>query len=1272
MAEDLSIEETLVKIRGHVNSGLANQSKPAHVLVAVEGALKERNQPPTAVALYTSLQVTLKEAIARENGKLMLGEGDVIPAVLYLLSLILPHVTHAIIRSQLVGLLEIITPLFPQLDKSAPPLRSLIGIYGTLFPILDQNLLTSALLLRQSYALILQYTLDSRPKVRKKAQEVVVAAISSPPPPILTHPYANQTAEAIIDALQMVTNSPAKSKGVETGIWVCAFVKHLAPTWPPSQLDNLLRPLLALPSLLSPYLTSESYGLLSVLLRSPTLVLPASNILSSLLQFIPTHHSQAEAWLEAVENTMVALARTSSEECSASLWKVWTLAKRWLSSDEDAVRLASEKALCAMARYCITDEAIRNAASAWESKSSLVPAAKDGAGKAKMPTLLSIISDLNSAFHAVAYAKAVSSLLLVLSALLSRLRTRLVPDGHNSPTAAELLLGELVQHAGKLRASNGFEYKQEADETLGTAIRVLGPAAFLNLLPLNIIPGAKNRKNSELQGRAYLLPLLASHICNTQLSHFISTFIPLSEELFNLKTEAEKSERSAEVKVWHVLIDQIWACFKGYCELCTDVSEAFTNQFARLITNLLYTQPSLRNSILLGLRVLVESVQTVANSSAPPDALTWGFGMSQVDARKNLEFLGTLASNMILVLFNVFSTTGSEERGPVGEAIKAWLTIAGPSDAETMYNKLLEMLQTSLQDTAPQSGDIPLSHTSLDLILLLLPHLPPPLSSALLEKACSKDLLESKDRGVQKRAYRILARSIESVSVIRDDSVAIERLVKRIVATSQSILPGVEKDRIGLLAVIVPSLPNGELHLIASFITEVVLATKEDNSKARIGAFDLLVSMGARMSEGGTIKRNLIQDMDNKGAEPLPASIEEFITMVAAGLVGTTPHMISATITAISRIMFEFKDRVSPKMQTEVLTTVTVFLRSANREIVKSALGFAKLAVTVLPVTTVQPILLDLVPALLGWSHDQGNRFKLKVRHIFERMGRRFGWDNIIQHAGDNNSGGYKVIQNVKKRKDMMKRKKAAKAQENDESSSDDEPKPRVTTGDAFHDVLYGSESEAEDSGGESGRKQKPQLKGKGQAQRGRSVDRREAHSAKIGTRLRIDNDDPTDLLHAGATSITSLNPRKKRQPGQEASHFRTEESGKLVISDDSDNGGVDRAEDDAADTQMALVDDFNRGPRGEVKFHKNTKKRRAEDSKAEDVEMADRDAGEGGNKRKKYKQEPVRLGREFKAKNAGGDAKRGGVDPYAYLPLAKVGTKKGRSTKYSFTGKRK
>ena len=98
------------------------------------------------------------------------------------------------------------------------------------------------------------------------------------------------------------------------------------------------------------------------------------------------------------------------------------------------------------------------------------------------------------------------------------------------------------------------------------------------------------------------------------------------------------------------------------------------------------------------------------------------------------------------------------------------------------------------------------------------------------------------------------------------------------------------------------------------------------------------------------------------------------------------------------------------------------------------------------------------------------------------------------------------------------------------------------------------------------------------------------------------------------------------------------EESGKLIIKEE--NAGnyvndVESMEDDVYLSQMTSVDGFTRGPRGEVIYHKDTKKRRAEEAKAEDVEMAEGGLGEveTGRKEKRQKREPVRLGREFKAK---------------------------------------
>jgi ribosomal RNA-processing protein 12 len=154
--------------------------------------------------------------------------------------------------------------------------------------------------------------------------------------------------------------------------------------------------------------------------------------------------------------------------------------------------------------------------------------------------------------------------------------------------------------------------------------------------------------------------------------------------------------------------------------------------------------------------------------------------------------------------------------------------------------------------------------------------------------------------------------------------------------------------------------------------------------------------------------------------------------------------MISATITALSRLIFEFQgecgppkgrelkadpwseDHISRQTMDDLLETVVVFLEAKNREIVKSALGFVKVAVVSLPADTTRSHLKRLVPALLNWVHDHKNHFKTKTVHIFERMIRKYGYDDVYKCAPDGNEK--KVLEHIKKKKDRAKRQKAAKA----------------------------------------------------------------------------------------------------------------------------------------------------------------------------------------------------------------------------------------------------
>lgn len=268
--------------------------------------------------------------------------------------------------------------------------------------------------------------------------------------------------------------------------------------------------------------------------------------------------------------------------------------------------------------------------------------------------------------------------------------------------------------------------------------------------------------------------------------------------------------------------------------------------------------------------------------------------------------------------------------------------------------------------------------------------------------------------------------------------------------------------------------------------------------------------------------------------------------MIAAGLAGTTPHMISATITAISRLVFEFKDEIPAEMKSDLIATLLVFLSSNNREIVKSALGFVKVIVVSLPALEIQPHLNALVPGLLNWSHDHKNHFKGKVRHIFERLIRKVSYDDVKVAAEEaaaqsedaptqGTPDGVKFLENIRKRKERSKKKKAAareasgEGQRDDDDDDDRAPVARTTTGNAFDDALYGSESDMSDSGDEEAtgaqRGDQRGVKGKGKAR----------DKGPGSTFLREDGDEPLDLLDrtlAGRLSSASISIPSTLSPG--------------------------------------------------------------------------------------------------------------------------------------------
>ncbi len=130
-------------------------------------------------------------------------------------------------------------------------------------------------------------------------------------------------------------------------------------------------------------------------------------------------------------------------------------------------------------------------------------------------------------------------------------------------------------------------------------------------------------------------------------------------------------------------------------------------------------------------------------------------------------------------------------------------------------------------------------------------------------------------------------------------------------------------------------------------------ATKEVNAVTRQNAYDLLVQMGYKMEQGGVINRSLVEGHVTTAAAAAEAEGEAETTArwpkVVLCLLRSAstspwllpsrwyhPHMISATITALSRLVYEFKENLEQSVLDDLLSTIEVYVQSANREIVKS------------------------------------------------------------------------------------------------------------------------------------------------------------------------------------------------------------------------------------------------------------------------------------------------------------------------------------------------
>ena len=430
--------------------------------------------------------------------------------------------------------------------------------------------------------------------------------------------------------------------------------------WPSKKIEPLCDVLMQL-SKGNEWLTMASFDIFEVIFRGMADEM-ASAKLPKLVQVIEdlkpavSDERIVPSWCAVISRAYDVSAQVDEQETFQKLPNVFETVKEFCVSNSHNIRVSASECLVSLLVNCIPKDAI------------IDPSIYDE----KVLEKIAVISiDLLS----VRFQSAWMEVFTVFSALFEAYKWR----------SADIL-DDIVKMVGELRANDSFNGKKQADDVLGKAVEFVGPESVCKILPLNLMTRVVGQP-----GRAWLLPILRDHVHNTNLAHFRSDLVPLSETMFQQVIDHGSSEKTMEIKIYETLVQQIWATLPGYCTLSLDIRAAFDQSFAEMLANLLYQQTELRADICNGLQALVESNQAIIASDASEKDLRFDHRITKEDAQKSLDHLATFSGNLLAVLFNVYSQTLPQYRGNILQCINAYLSIT-PEAVRTHYSTLVSSM----------------------------------------------------------------------------------------------------------------------------------------------------------------------------------------------------------------------------------------------------------------------------------------------------------------------------------------------------------------------------------------------------------------------------------------------------------------------------------------------------------------------------------------------------------------------------------------------------
>ncbi|XP_067276745.1 RRP12-like protein [Pseudorasbora parva] len=1142
---------TFRKVQRYWESSSAAHKEICAVLAAVTEVIRSQGGKETETEYFAALMTTLEAVDSSES----------VAAVAYLLNLVMKRMPAAVLKKKFSDTAKAFMDVMSNQasSDSLSCLRWILSCLAILIRKQDLSVWSYPSTL-QVYHGLLSFTVHSKPKVRKAAQEGICSILrysdfmfSDNAPS--HHPAAVTTAKFCCKELEQ----SGGSKEDTTTLHVLGLLKELLSGFPLNSVKSCCETLLRVMTLSHVLVTAhamQAFHKLFCSKLSPSSMSAELNaqIITALYDYVPSENDLQPllAWLAVMEKAHVHLSSLQSSLSLGHLPRLFAVTMSCLLSPHPQVVSAATLTLKTLINECV--------ASRMAEIEPVLSNTSTGNGACILKMFSIVEEGLSYRFHA-----SWPFVLQILGCFYRAAGKR----GHPFMTKS-------LQSLCDLRATPQFPFSGELDLAVGCAVESMGPEVVLNAMPL-LITGT----DDDLEfPRSWLIPVIRDHVKNTHLAYFTSHFFPLANTFKQKADELEQSGQKLMAKVYQTLEMQIWTMLPGFCTKPTDLLASFKG-IARCLGMALNDRPDLRLCICQALRTLIRCSET---------------GEEKAE-------LNRFSKNFLPILFNVYSQQPKKgemtsARMAVLETIRVYLTITDQTMVSTFLHKASERLNS--EDNFTRLAVI-------DLIVAMAPFVDEQSMTQTFELI--KPFVESKDTGIQKKAYRVLEEMCggEKASCKAFVLANLEQLKGMLLDTLTSAASPAKRPRLKCLIHIVKQLNEEHLDFITALLPEVILCTKEMSIGARKNAYSLLVEIGnAFLRFCGNPKD----------------AINEYLSHVFIGLTGSAT-MMTCTVLALTRLVFHYKDSIDVSSLELLLHNVCLLLTSRTRDIVKASLGFLKVLLFSLDVKVLASHV-NVIMEGISNMNDMRRHFRVKLKSIYTKLIRKFGFELVKSMLP---ADQHKVLGNIRKTEARNKRRKLVIKTEEDGSDSEDE-KPKVK-GESIEDILAETDSADSDEDEKPKKGLKKPLKGKAWLKEGVS-------------------DEPLNFLDPKAAQrVLATNPNVKKASTAEHG-FKVTSDGRLIIKEEDDD------DDDNGDkTKDAEMDDVLE--EAGVKTRKNPKWKMHDDLDDDmDVKPPMKYKAGGIGIHRPLGGRPE-FGTEYKSKKGKGDVKKEGkCDPYAYVPLKK------------------